>query len=147
MSHTIAFKLNKPAQQFQAGESVGFGIRGGVKYYDRKTKSEKWTNYQAAIFAKNQQQIDFYAGNLVEGAVVTVSGESIAVEEFQGQQGLQITLALNNARVEYIASPSQVRAPDAAQQAYNNAESQRAPIAPPPSAPQGFDSFDEDIPF
>lgn len=143
MSHTIAIKLNKPAKQFQAGDSVGFGIRGGVKYYDRKTKAEKWTNYQAAIFAKNQQQIDFYAGNLVEGAVVTVSGESIAVEEFQGQQGLQITLALNNARIEYIASPSQVRAPDAAVQAYSNAVAPRAPIAPPPA---GFDNL-EDIPW
>ena len=143
MSHTIAIKLNKPAQQFQAGESTGFGIRGGVKYYDRKTKAEKWTNYQAAVFAKNQQQIDFYAGNLVDGAVVTVSGESIAVEEFQGQQGLQITLGLNNARIEYIASPSQVRAPDAAVQAYSNALTPRTPIAPPPA---GFDDL-EDIPW
>jgi len=140
MSHTVVFKLHKPAQQFQAGDSTGFGIRGGVKYYDRKTKSEKWTNYQAAVFAKNQQQIDFYAGNLIEGAVVTVSGESIAVEEFPGQQGLQITLGLNNARIEYIASPSQARAPDAAQQAYNKAVA-------PQKAPAGFDSFDDDIPF
>jgi len=144
MAHTVTFKLNKPAQQFQAGDSVGFGIRGGVKYYDRKTKSEKWTNYQAAVFAKNQQQIDFYSGNLIEGAVVTVSGESIAVEEFQGHQGLQITLGLNNARIEYIAQPSQVRAPDAAQQAYNNATAPRAPIV---SSPSGFDSFDDDIAF
>lgn len=144
MSHTVVFKLNKPAQQFQAGDSTGFGIRGGVKYYDRKSKTEKWTNYQAAIFAKNPQQIDFYAGNLIEGAVVTVSGESIAVEEFQGQQGLQITLGLNNARIEYIAPPSQVRAPDAAQQAYNNAVTQRAPIAPPPA---GFNDFDDELNF
>ena len=142
MSHTIAIKLNKPAQVFQAGESTGFGIRGGVKYYDRKTKSEKWTNYQAAVFAKNQQQIDYYAGNLIEGAVVTVSGESIAVEEFQGQQGLQITLGLNNARIEYIASPSQVRAPDAAQQAYNRAAAPQAP-----QAPAGFDDFDDELNF
>ena len=144
MSHTIAIKLNKPAQQFQAGDSTGFGIRGGVKYYDRKSKTEKWTNYQAAVFAKNQQQIDFYAGNLIEGAVVTVSGESIAVEEFQGQQGMQITLGLNNARIEYIASPGQVRAPDAAQQAYTKAVAQPAPIAP--QAPSGFDDL-EDIPW
>jgi single-strand DNA-binding protein len=144
MSHTIAIKLNKPAQQFQAGDSTGFGIRGGVKYYDRKTKSEKWTNYQAAVFAKNQQQIDFYAGNLIEGAVVTVSGESIAVEEFKGQQGPQIALVLNNARIEYIASPSQVRAPDAAQQVYTKAVAQLGPIT---NAPAGFESFDDDIPF
>jgi len=140
MSHTVVFKLNKPAQQFQAGDSTGFGIRGGVKYYDRKTKSEKWTNYQAAVFAKNQQQIDFYAGNLIEGAVVTVSGESIAVEEFQGQQGLQITLGLNNARIEYIANHSQVRAPDAAHQAY-------AKAVAPQQAPAGFNDFDDDLNF
>jgi len=138
MSHTITFKLNKPAQVFQAGESTGFGIRGGVKYYDRKTKSEKWTNYQAAVFVKTPQQIDFYTKSLVEGTVVSVSGESIAVEEFQGNQGLQITLSLNNARIEYIAAPSQTRAPDAAQQAYT------AAVSPQPA---GFDSFDDELPF
>lgn len=146
MSHTVTFKLNKPAQQFAAGDSTGFGIRGGVKYYERKAKAEKWTNYQAVVFAKDQRQIDYYAGNLIEGAVVTVSGESIAVEEFQGRQGLVITLALNNARIEYIAPPSQVRAPDAAQQAYNQGASQPAQNQKVPPN-HGFDSFDDELNF
>jgi len=140
MAHTVTFKLNKPAQQFAAGESTGFAIRGGVKYYDFKSKTEKWTNYKAAVFVKSLPQIDFNAKNLIEGAVVSVSGESIAVEEFQGNSGLQITLILNNARIEYIASPS----------AAHPQKEQQQRVAPAHSAPQqpaGFDSFDDDIPF
>lgn len=143
MAHTVAFKLNKPAHVINVQDSTGFGIRGGVKFYNRKTKTEEWTNYEAVVFAKNQASIDFLQGNLVEGAVVTVSGETIAVNVFSGQNGQQITLALNNARIDYIASPSVVRAPDAAQQAYNNASKPKT--AQP--APSGFDSFDDDIPF
>ncbi len=152
MAHTVAFKLNKPAQLINAGDSTGFGIRGGVKFYNRKTKTEDWTNYSAVIFSKNPAQIDFLQGNLIEGAVVTVSGETIAVDVYNGQNGQTITLALNNARIDYIASPPVVRAPDAAQQAYrsavapqqNNADRQQPQQQ---QAPAGFDSFDDDIPF
>lgn len=145
MGHTVAFKLSKPAQQFTAGDSIGFGIRGGVKFYNRKTKAEEWTNYQAVIFAKNQAQIDFYSAKLVPDAVVTVSGDSIQVEQFQGQQGLLITLSLNNARLEYVASGT-ARAPDAAQQAHAKVM-QQPPAHSAPAQPAGFESFDDDIPF
>lgn len=43
MATTVTIKLNKPANVFQAGESTGFGIRGGVRYYDRETKQNEWT--------------------------------------------------------------------------------------------------------
>lgn len=151
MAHTVTFKLNKPAQQFQAGDSTGFGIRGGVKYYDRKTKSDQWTNYQAVIFAKTQGQIDYYTASLIEGAVVTVSGDSLAVEQFQGQNGLQITLSINNARAEYICQSASSRAPDAAQQAYNQAiqQPQRHAQQAPQKPPAGFSNQwpDDDINF
>ena len=66
---------------------------------------------------------------------------------FDGNQGAQHNLRMINANVEYIAGPT-VRAPDAAQQAYiqgvNQAHQQRQH---PPKAPQGFDDFDESIPF
>jgi len=42
MSTTITGKLNKAANEFQAGESVGFGVRVGVQYYDRETKQKEW---------------------------------------------------------------------------------------------------------
>ena len=58
MATTVTFKLNKDATQFQAGESVGFGIRGGVKYYDRQTKQDAYTNFEAVIFAKPTYGLD-----------------------------------------------------------------------------------------
>lgn len=50
--HTVPFRLNENAQEFQAGEYIGFGLRTGVKYQD-KNKQDQWTNYKAAIFAKS----------------------------------------------------------------------------------------------
>ena len=73
MSTTITGKLNKPASQFAAGESTGFGLRLGVKYYDRETKGDAWTNYEAVVFAKAPAQVQFYQQVLVEGAIVKVS--------------------------------------------------------------------------
>lgn len=137
MAHTVAFKLSKAASQFQAGESIGFGIRGGVKYYDRKTKTDKWTNYQTVVFAKTTGQIDYYNNNLIEGAVVTVSGDTIGVDEFDGPKGKIITLELNNARIEHIASP-----------AANNAQHEAVKHAGPMrQQTEQFNSFDDDIPF
>lgn len=43
MATTVTFKLNKDATQFNAGDSIGFGVRGGVQYYDRETKQKEWT--------------------------------------------------------------------------------------------------------
>lgn len=136
--HTVPFRLNENAQEFVAGDYIGFGIRTGVKYQDQKTKTEAWTNYKAAIFAKSQAQIDFYRANLIKGALVVVTAEKLMVETFQGQNGLQTAIKLLNANV--VAAKTD-RAPDASQQAYNQtAAPQRAPIAPPPA---GFDSFDD----
>lgn len=146
MSTTVTFKLNKPASQFAAGESQGFGIRGGVKYYDRTSKKDEWTNYEAAIFARSPAQIDFYAGNLVEGAVVTVSCETLK-PHLHSQNNDQITLQMNNARLDYIVSPNK-RAPDAAQHAYSRGLAPRAQDRlPDPAKPAGFDQFDDDLPW
>ena len=142
MSTTVTFKLNKPASQFAAGDSQGFGIRGGVKYYDRTSKKDEWTNYEAAIFAKSQAQIDFYSSSLVEGTVVTVSCETLKAH-LHGQNNDQITLQMNNARLDYVVSPNK-RAPDAAQKAYAKGVAQKPQAQ---SQPAGFDHFDSDIPF
>jgi single-strand DNA-binding protein len=138
MSHTITFKLSKPAQQFSAGDSTGFGIKGGVKYYDRDTKADAWTNYECAVFAKAQGQIDYYANNLIEGAVVTVTSKTLKLRSFETKQGVGLVAVMNDAYIEYISSPDIVRDPQAAQA--------RA-IAPAQQAPAGFDDFDQEIPF
>lgn len=140
MSHTITFKLQKHAHQFQAGDSTGFGIRGGVKYYDRETKKDEWTSYEAVIFAKAQAQIDYYASMFVEGAVVTVSGKTQKIKQFTGQNGVILTIVLNDAYLEFALAPVQ-RAPDAARQAYQRAAA--------PAQNQPADDFDleDSIPF
>ena len=83
MAHSITIKLNKAANEFQAGESVGFSVRGGVQYYDHKTKQKEWTNYSAVIFAKAQGQIDFYRSALTEGAVIEIGGKSQKVDVYR----------------------------------------------------------------
>ena len=125
--HSITGKLNKHARIFQAGESTGFGIRLGVKYRDPKTKQDDWTNYNAVIFAKSAGQIQFYTEVLVEGAIVEVSAEQLKVDQFQGDNGIVLTIDMLNARLGYVGAPTQ-------QSARENYK------APPPrqQAPQGY---------
>lgn len=120
MAHTVVGKLNKAASVFQAGESTGFGVRLGVKYYDRETKTDQWTNYEAAIFAKAPAQVQFYQQALIEGSVVEISGDSIKVKTFEGQNGTQITLEINNAKLGYVHTSQQ----QSNQQGYNQPQQQ-----------------------
>ncbi len=107
MSHTICGKLNKAATQFQAGDATGFGLRLGVKFYDRATKADAWTNFEAVVFAKSPIQIKFYQDSLVEGAIVEISGDKLAIKQFQGQNGLSLSIELLDAKLGFVHSPNQ----------------------------------------
>lgn len=133
MAHTIVGKLNKAATQFQAGESVGFGVRVGVRYYDRETKADAWTNYEAVIFAKAPAQIQFYQSALVEGAIIEVSGDQQKIKTFDGQNGQSISIELLNAKLGYIHSPNQ-QAPQ--QQGGFQQQAAQQNFAPQQQAPQ-----------
>ena len=109
MAHTIVGKLNKAATQFQAGESVGFGVRIGVKYYDRETKQDAWTNYEAVIFAKAAAQIQFYQSALIEGSVIELSGDQLKIKTFDGQNGQSISIELLNAKLGYVHTAQSVQ--------------------------------------
>jgi single-strand DNA-binding protein len=102
MTTVITGKLNKDANEFQAGESIGFGIRLGVQYYDRKTKGKEWTNYSAAVFAKAGPQAEFYRSALTEGAIVELSGASEKIDSYDGANGVLLTIELNDAKLGYI---------------------------------------------
>jgi len=124
MSATITGKLNKAATQFQAGESVGFGVRIGVKYYDRETKQNEWTNYECVIFAKAQGQVQFYQEALVEGSIIEITGKEQKIKQFQGQNGLSLSIEILNASIGFVgttglAVPQQQQAPQQ-QQPQNN---------------------------
>ena len=150
--HTVTGKLTKAAQQFQAGDSVGFGIRIGVKYKDRKTNQDEWTNYKAAIFAKSPNQIAFYEQVLVEGAVVSVGCEKQAIEVYDGQNGQVFSIDMLNANLVYAFNPnSQSPAQQSQQGGYGQQPAQQpAPQQRPQhqaQQPPPMNSFDDDIPF
>ena len=153
MSTTITGKLNKAANEFQAGESIGFGLRIGVQHYDRKAKQKDWTNYSCVIFAKASAQIDFLRQNLQMGAIVEVTATHERIDAYQGSNGDVLSIELINAQMGYIHStgdqpPQQQQAPQQQRAPQQNQQQQYAPQqqpAAPQAAPGGFD--DEPYPF
>ncbi len=166
MATTITGKLNKAATQFQAGESTGFGLRLGVKFYDRETKSDQWTNYEAVVFAKAPAQVQFYQQALVEGAIVEVSGEKCKIRQFQGNSGLSLSIEILDAKLGAVFAPQgqapqqqqrqqQAQQPAQPQQRQQPAPQQRQPQQnyqpqigkPAQHALDGSPDFESDIPF
>ena len=142
MAHSITIKLNKAANEFQAGESVGFSVRGGVQYYDHKTKQKEWTNYSAVIFAKAQGQIDFYRSALTEGAVIEIGGKSQKVDVYQGQNGATYTIELQDAWLGMVHNSNQApmqQQPQQFQQAPQQAFAPQQPQAPAGFNQQAYD--------
>lgn len=105
MAICVTGKLNKAANQFQAGDSVGFGVQLGVKYYDRESKKDEWCNYAAVIFAKAPSQIQFYQSVLVEGAIIEVSGDKCKIRQYQGQNGLSLSIEILDAKLGAVYAP------------------------------------------
>ena len=159
MATTVTFKLNKDATQFQAGESVGFGIRGGVKYYDRQTKQDAYTNFEAVIFAKQQRQVEFYQSALVAGSIVEVTGQKLAIKQFQGNNGLSLSIELLDASIGFIGTTGaqqaqgqhqgyQQQQPQQQRQQQNAYAQASGGMQRPQQQPQGgYQDFDQDIPF
>jgi len=165
MAHSVTVKLNKAANEFQAGESVGFNVRGGVQYYDRKTKGKEWTNYSAVIFAKAPAQIDFYRSALVEGAIVELGSKQLKIDIYEGNNGAIHSIEMVDAWIGSINQSAQ-KAPQqqAAQQPIGHVvqpapQYQQAPQQAPQyqQAPQqqpqqqamqqNHNQFDGDVPF
>lgn len=126
MAHTVVGKLNKAASQFQAGDATGFGLRVGVKYFCRETKTDKWSNFEAAVFAKAPAQVQFYQQTLVEGAIVEINGDKLAIKQYQGQNGLSLSIEILNASLGFVSAP---------QQAAPQQQAQKQPMQQPQ---QGF---------
>lgn len=149
MATTVTFKLNNDATQFQAGESVGFGIRGGVKYYDRQTKQDAYTNFEAVIFAKQYRQVEFYQSALVAGSIVEVTGQKLAIKQFQGNNGLSLSIELLEASIGFIGTTGTPQS-QGKQQGYQQPQQQHQPQQRPQQQMQqpqgGYQEFD-DVPF
>ena len=126
MAISITGKLNKAANQFQAGESTGFGVRLGVRYYDRETQQNEYTNYEAVIFAKAPTQVQFYQQALVEGSVIELSGTTQKIKSFDGQNGQVLSIEIHDAKLGFVHTGNQPQQQQAPQQnqGYQNAPHQ-----------------------
>lgn len=135
MSVTVMGKLTKAPNQFQAGDSTGFGLRIGEQYYDRESKQKEWTNYEAVIFAKAPGQVKYLQDVLIEGAVIQLTGQQQKVKVFEGNNGPVYSIELIDAKlggsVYQSAAPNQQNSgwgqPQAPQQGYNQQPQQSQP--------------------
>ena len=127
MSHSITAKLNQAAREHANQNGVTFFVSVGEKNYNFKTKTNEYTNYDAALFAKDAQ-IEFYRSALVEGAVIEVSGTGVIVElDPTGQY--KPKLVLQDAKLGFVHSPNS--------QPAQQAPSQQQGYVPPQPQQQG----------
>ena len=169
MSHTVTAKLNSAARQHQGQAGTTFFVSLGEKNYNHKTKTNEWTNYDAALFAKDAQ-VAFYADALVENAIVSVSGTGIILDASNPEY--KPKLVIQDAKLCFVNSPQGASAQP--QQGFEQQAPQQQPqqgYQQPQQAPQqGFQQpsqqlaqkrqqapkinpqepsvdFDDDIPF
>lgn len=122
MSHTVTAKLNQPARQHQGQAGTTFFVSLGEKNYNHKTKTNEWTNYDAALFAKDAQ-VQFYADALVENAIVSVSGTGIILDASNTEY--KPKLAIQDAKLCFVHSPQGAQQQPAAQQVFQQAPQQQ----------------------
>jgi len=125
MAHTVTAKLNQAARQHQGQAGTTFFVSLGEKNYDFKNKTNIYTNYDAALFAKDAQ-VGFYASALVEGAIVSVTGSGIVIDD--SNKEYKPKLAIQDAKLEFVHSPqgAQKAAPQQ-QGGFQQAPQQQAP--------------------
>jgi single-strand DNA-binding protein len=109
MSHSVTAKLNRPANEHAGQNGITFFVGLGEKNYDFKKKTNVYTNYDAALFAKDGQA-DFYRSALVEGAIVTVSGTGLILDISNAQYP---KLQIQDAKLGFVHSPEGQAAPQA----------------------------------
>lgn len=131
MSHSITCKLNNDARSHQGQAGTTFFVSLGEKNYNFKTKQTEYTNYEAALFAKDAQ-IGFYQSALVAGAVIEVSGTGILMEiDPTGQY--KPKLVIQDAKLGFVHSDNQGAPQQPAQ-----GGCQQAPQQQPMQSPPGF---------
>ncbi|WWD11061.1 single strand DNA binding protein [Escherichia phage Phagiculus] len=104
--------------------------------YKTKDGERKYTNYRITLFA-SEAQISWYDEAFQEGKVISVSGDSLAVNERKHNGKTYITLELQNPRLMFSQ-----RGGESAPQQQKQPQQQR-------QQPQQQSRFsdDEDIPF
>ena len=139
MSHTITAKLNKAARQHPNQSGVTFFVSLGEKNYNFQTKQNEWTNYDAALFAKDGQ-IQFYTESLVEGAIISVSGTGLIMEA-QTDPQYKPKLMIQDAKLGFVNSPQGAQQQQAAPQYQQQAPQQQGGFSNQPQQPAQSGGF------
>ena len=148
MAHTIYGELRKDTYINQAGTMYSIELSEMNK---DKEGNKTYTNYKASFFPKSPAAIAYYNERLIKGAFVVVNCEKLSVET--SQCGQYTRLNMNFAKLDGCSSNGQPpqqqapqqQAPQQQQQPQVN-QQQPKPQSPQP-AKQGFEDFDDDIPF
>ena len=151
--HSITAKLNNSARTHVSDKGTTFFISLGERNYNYKTKQTEWTNYEAALFAKDAQ-VNFYEGILVAGAVVAVSAKGILVQQDE-QYGPKLILndaSLDFAVNEHKAAVEQAKGMSNANQQLQNNPARHASggldqTNPTSQHTEIMDDFDDPLPF
>ncbi|AFH19927.1 putative single-stranded DNA binding protein [Escherichia phage vB_EcoS_ACG-M12] len=104
--------------------------------YKTKDGERKYSNYRITMFA-SEAQISWYDEAFQEGKVISVSGDSLAVNEREHNGKVYITLELQNPRLMFSQRGSELATQ---QQRQQHQQQQR-------QQPQHQSQFEDDIPF
>lgn len=128
--HSITSKLNNDARSHQGQAGTTFFVSLGEKNYNFKTKQNEYTNYEAALFAKDAQ-IGFYQSALIAGAIIEVSGTGILMEIDETGQ-YKPKLVIQDAKLGFVHSDQ------SAQPQQQHGQPQQAPQGYAPQTPPGY---------
>lgn len=108
--------------------------------YKTKDGERKYTNYRITMFA-SEAQISWYDEAFQEGRVISVSGESLAVNEREHNGKVYITLELQNPRLMFSQRGCELAPQQQQRQQTQKQQRQQQ------QQPQQQGQFDDDIPF
>lgn len=106
--------------------------------YKTKDGERKYTNYRITMFA-SEAQISWYDEAFQEGKVISVSGDSLAVNEREHNGKVYITLELQNPRLMFSQRGGE-SVKNQQQQSHQQQQQKQ-------QQPQQQKNFEDDIPF
>lgn len=134
---------NGPWKMYAVELSESFKNKDGEKQY---------TNYRATFFAK-QNQISYYDDWIQKGSVISVTAETLEIQQREHNGNNYVTLNLNNPRLAFFQSSGGQQSSGQQQQSggwgapIQPAQKQQTQQKPQRSRNEPPMDFDSDIPF
>lgn len=91
----------------QKGEWKMYAVELSESWKDFKTQERQYTNYRATLFASSPGAIQYYDEVLVQGGVVSLSSETLLVNQREHEGKVYITLEPVQPRLVFAKAPEQ----------------------------------------